>query len=378
MEDCSRGRTWLGSGREEIAIADDRGRRFALTLHIGTGKTGTTSLQAFLRQNRPRLAEAGWLYPRSIGRHVHFGVWIRPPHEQDRLFSAGRPGTRRFGTVEELRREVPRRLLAEVRRSGLRRVLMSDEGLWQSSDPSLERLRQFADAHASGVRLVCYLRRQDDHLVSRYQQVVKHGETRTLPQWMAKVDLARTYDYDARLRRWLSSIEPEELVVRRFERHRMLNNSLYDDFVAAAGLGIPTDDLPPRRNESLDAEAVEFQRLLNIYRAECGDTDLPDRHALFQDLREIGNGPVLTLPEAELDQFMGRWAESNARVARELLGEPEGTLFSKPRKSGNTTTEQRFDPARLDDYLAALPQLPRRIEAPLRRIAEREAMLRAC
>jgi hypothetical protein len=362
-----------GSRRKENAIADDRGQRFALTLHIGTGKTGTTSLQVFLRRNRHRLAGAGWLYPRSIGRHVHFGVWIRPDRELANAFSAGRAGTRMFGTVEELRREVPRRLLAEVRRAGLDQVLMLDEGLWQSSEPSLERLRQFADAHASAVRLVCYLRRQDDHLVSRYQQVVKHGETRTLRQRMAEIDLAKTYDYYARLRRWLSIIDPDELVVRRFERHRMLNNSLYDDFVAAAGLGIPTDDLPPRRNESLDAESVEFLRLLNIYRVESGDKDLPDRHALFQNLRDIGTGPVLTLPEPELDRFMGRWTDSNERVARELLGEPDGLLFTTPRKSQNTTTQQWFDPARVDEYLAALPQLPGRLAKPLRRIAEREA-----
>ncbi len=333
-------------------------------------------MQTFLRHNRPRLADAGWLYPRSFGRHVHFGAWVRPDHELAHAFRVGRPGTHKFSTAEELHREVPRRLLAEVRRTGLHQVLMSDEGLWQSSDPALERFRQFADTHTSSVRLICYLRRQDDHVVSRYQQVVKHGETRTLRQRMTEIDPATTYDYYARLRTWLRIVDPAELVVRRFERHRMRNGSLYDDFVDAAQLGIPTDDLPPRRNESLDAEAVEFLRLLNIYRRECGEIELPKNRVLFENLRASGTGPFLALPEAERDRFMAQWADSNERVARELLGEPDGLLFTTPRKGRNTTTQQWFDPARLDDYLAALPQLPSRLATPLRRIAEREAAAR--
>ena len=32
-----------------------------LVLHIGTGKTGTSSIQAFLRQNRAALADLGYL-----------------------------------------------------------------------------------------------------------------------------------------------------------------------------------------------------------------------------------------------------------------------------------------------------------------------------
>ena len=88
---------------------------------------------------------------------------------------------------------------------------------------------------------------------------------------------------------------------------------------------------------------------------------------------DIGTGPTLTLPEPELDRFMALWADSNAAVARDLLGEPDGELFLTPRNTSGTTTEQRLDPARvpLDD--SALDALPDRIEAPLRRIAEREA-----
>jgi hypothetical protein len=369
-----RRRPW---SREDSTIAHrDPDRRLALTLHIGSGKTGTTSLQSFLDRNRDLLADAGWLYPRSIGRtrHAQFGVWTRPDRELGVALRERRPGTRPYDDVAQLRREVPRRLLAEVGRTGLRQVLISDEALYGSSVPSLERLRRFCDEQVSRLRLVCYLRRQDDHLVSRYQQVVKVRETRTLVQRVAEMDLAATYDYHARLQAWLRVVEPDELVVRRFERDRFVHGSLYDDFVDAAGLGIATDDLPPReRNESLDAESVEFLRLLNLYREESGDTDLPENRTFLRPLSRLSTGPTLTLPEADLDRFMAQWTDSNERVARELLREPDGELFSAPRKGSHTTTEQRLDPARLGRYLEALDTLPDRVAAPLRVIAEREA-----
>ena len=349
----------------------------ALTLHIGTGKTGTSSLQNFLARNRARLAESGWLYPRSLGRtrHVRFGLWTRSDDDLAAAFREGRPGTGRFGDPAELRREVPARLLAEVRRTALPRVLISDEALYAAATPSLERLRRFINEHASQVRVICYLRRQDDLLVSHYQQVVKVRATRTLAQRVAEKDLSPTYDYYARLRSWGEVIAPDELIVRRFEPARFRHDSLYDDFVDAAGLEIPTTDRPEReRNESLDAEAVEFLRLLNLYRVEHPEeSDLPANRDLVPQLTRLSTGPILTLPDDTLDQFMEQWADSNERVARELLGEPSGGLFSTERKTSGTTTDQRLDPARLDRYLEALEALPARIQSPLRRIAEREA-----
>jgi hypothetical protein len=40
-------------------------RSLDLVLHIGSGKTGTSSIQGFLHRNRDRLATLGYLYPRT-------------------------------------------------------------------------------------------------------------------------------------------------------------------------------------------------------------------------------------------------------------------------------------------------------------------------
>lgn len=351
-----------------------------LVLHIGSGKTGTSSVQQFLDQNRGWLAEQGLLVPRSPGRrrHVRLGLYIKSDDAVEDSIAWQR---QKEQTPEKFRRVFRRKLFREVAESGLSRMLLSDEALYGSPEAALRRMRSLTDEIARSLRLVAYLRRQDDHLASRYQQVIKIGEVRRMTDRVQDDNLAATYDYHARLSAWRRILEPTEFVVRRFERDRFANGSLYQDFLEAAGVDAPTAGLEPVKssNESLDAESVEFLRVLNIYRKEHeglgrgvrGDRlDVPGN--VLGRLAEHGNGPTLTLPEPQLDAFMAQWEQSNRAVAREFLGDESGELFRSPRKDRGTTTVQYLDPARVGHFVTLL-ELPQRMHAPLRTIAEREA-----
>jgi hypothetical protein len=350
-----------------------------LVLHIGTGKTGSSSIQYFLDQNRDGLADLGHLYPKSPGRrrHTRLGLYIRPDGMLDDA-----PGWRRqrFSSPTSFRRAFRRRLFKEMNEAGLSRLLFSDETLYGSPVPALQGLRRFTDRIARSVRLVVYLRRQDDHLVSRYQQLVKAaGETRRLTERTQQFEMTNTYDYYARLSTWRRLVEPDTFVVRRFERESFVDGSLHQDFFDAAGIEARADEMQQveQVNESLDAEAVEFLRLLNILRVEdeTAATMLPGNHPLVVKLAAASTGPTLTMPPDFLNRFMTRWEESNRAVASEFLGDDGGPLFHLPRRSAQTTTEQHLDPARLDDFLELL-ELPERVHAPLRAVVEREAQAR--
>ena len=346
-----------------------------LVLHIGSGKTGTSSIQHFLHRNRARLAELGHLYPETPGRtrHTRLGLFIQNDEALADLPSWYR---QRSSSPQAFRRAFRRRLFREINQSGLSRVLLSDEALYGAPDQALRRLGRFTGRIAGSIRLVVYLRRQDDHMVSRYQQVVKTGETRRLADRAQQLDLSKTYDYYARLRTWARLLEPSEFVVRRFERGSFVDGSLYQDFLDAAGVDARADEMDQVTsvNESLDAEAVEFLRLLNLYRVEheAATVGLIDNRRLVRRLAEVSTGPTLTLPASLLDGFMARWEESNQAVAREFLGEDTGCLFHTPRKTKNTTTEQFLDPARLDHFVT-VAELPEQMHATLRALVEREA-----
>lgn len=349
-----------------------------LVLHIGSGKTGTSSVQNFLHRNRERLAELGHLYPRSPGRdrHTQLGHFVMPDKQ---LVKINTWQSQDFDDPEEFRRDFRRRLVSEVNASGLAHVIMSDEALYGAPTGALSRMRAFTDQVARSVRVLVYLRRQDDHLISRYQQVVKVGEVRRLAERTASMDLSWTYDYHARLSAWRRLLEPTELVVRRFEPDRFAQGSLYQDFLDAAGVDVTAAELeqPPNRNESLDADSVEFLRLLNLHRVEhegARPGHINNRRLVVR-LAEASSRPVLTLPPAVLDEFMAQWEESNRAVATDFLGDPSGELFRAPRKTSDTTSDQVLDPRRVDHFLELL-ELPGHLHAPLRRLAEREAAAR--
>lgn len=345
-----------------------------VVLHIGSDKTGTTSIQQFLRRNRAALAGQGILYPRAPGdvRHIELGLYARPDEvlPESRLWRRGD-----YSTPEAFRRRLRRRLLREVREAGASTVVLSDEALYRMPAESIGRLRGLIDELARQVRVVVYLRRQDDHLVSRYQQAVKLGEVLDLDAWSRR-DLSSVYDYWSRLAEWQQAWQPAAISVRPFERGRFPEGSLTQDFLDAAGIDIRAAELRSTtvRNESLGVEAVELLRVLNLYQVEHDGAE-PRRisnRAHVKRLRQADSGPQVTLPEADLDQFMAGWAESNGRVARELLHDPTGELFHEPRKTAGTTTEQVLDPTRLGHYLGLL-EIPEEQHAQIRRISEREA-----
>ena len=347
--------------------------RVDVVLHIGSGKTGTSTLQRVLRRNPDPLLAAGQLYPRSPGqfRHSRLGLFVQPDDELIR-----HPDWLRaeLGDPTEFRQEFGRRLDREIARSDSTGVIFSDEGLFTASDRAISRMRELIRRLGGGLRLLVYLRRQDDHLISRYQQVVKTGGIEPLTSW-AKRDWRGTYDYDLRLRSW-RAVGPDTFVVRRFERDRMVRGSLVSDFLDAAGIAIDATELADTepRNESLGAEGVELLRILNLYRVEHeGERPgLFGNHRHLAHLRVVDTGPVLTLPDPQLDRFMATWAESNRSVAREFFGESTGELFRAERKAAGTTTEQRLDPARLDHYFELL-DIPESQHAAIRRISKREA-----
>jgi hypothetical protein len=341
-----------------------------VVLHIGSGKTGTSTVQRFLADRRGDLLAEGVLYPEAYGgvRHTHLSNAARP----DRGLTSSLAWRRSRHTDPSAYREEHRaRLAAELARHRPDRVLFSDEGLYALGGVALGNLRGMLDAlgeYADARTVIVYLRRPEDHLVSRYQQSVKTGCVDTLVEFAAR-DHGNIYDYARRLDLWSGAMAPARLVVRPFEPASFVGGSLVGDFVDAAGLRL---DVPPeaggRRNESLDADAVELLRLLNVDAVEGGErSGAIDNRDVVDRLAALPRGPVLTLPEAALEEFARRWEASTAEVARRHGdGRP---LFGPRRPARDTTVVQALTPERLTelaDAIALAPERRERVTALLR------------
>lgn len=135
-----------------------------LILHVGTHKTGTTTIQDTFALNRRFLAEKGLIFPqigRANGQHSLVMDWISLPE---------------FYHLDTSSEEAWSKLAREHANSD-RTVLISTEELSRGNPQMRVDLRKLRDlvSNFDEVKIVCCLRNQVSFLQSIYLQVIKSG-----------------------------------------------------------------------------------------------------------------------------------------------------------------------------------------------------------
>ena len=296
-------------------------------LHIGMPKTGTSALQMFLPMNQEQLQKKGFFYPEmpfrfpnvGIRRNGHFlTLWENkadaPEWEQG------------FLAVQEALREHEN-------------IILSDENIWskQRLDRFWEEVMEGFAGIGAKLKVIAYLRSQDDQVESNWNQKVKDKKTRmqiTFAQFMKEERYYyMPFDYGKVLDRISSYIGRDNLIIRVYEKQQFVGGSLYADFLDALGLGFSEEyELPEYApNVRLPNTAVEIKRLINAaYEGE----EVPD---FYREIisRVFGMKAVEEAPEhqtsmfsaSQRERFMSRYAEGNAYVAKEYLHRADGVLF---------------------------------------------------
>ncbi len=287
-----------------------------LYLHIGTEKTGSSSIQEFLATNRDLLRNHGILFPQSPGRINHLGI-------ASLAQGADRGGLWRklgIGSLEErdaYAKDLEHRLDEELGSHSFTTAIMSNEHcssrLTDAAD--IETLREFLARFFSNIRIIVYLRRQDDFLISTYSTGIKTGRTDP-PHLPTKRAMKFRYNYWALLQRWTSVFGRDKVVCRKFEKTSFLSGNLITDFLTAAACDPNWEwHNAGSVNSSLDARALEFLRLMNLH---VGVDKRPPR--LVPMLESISDGPLIDLPERRRKKMMKKFRDSNALVANEYFG----------------------------------------------------------
>ncbi|MBV9692997.1 MAG: hypothetical protein JO261_04790 [Alphaproteobacteria bacterium] len=214
-----------------------------LILHIGTHKTGTSALQAFLASQSQRLCGL------SI-RYVQAGREGRKAHHPLGWGIRGRRGYKP-DVWEPLRREL---------KSDTTPVkLISSEGLW-FTDPAAVR-EQLGDTPVD--RVVLYLRRQDKYLQSLYKQTVAGGREMAFDEWREEFHFRG--NYLSVVSKWASVFGKDAIVIRPYERSGRTID-VVEDFLGVLGIDIK-QVFPKRRmgrnNPSPRRELLELFRAFN-------------------------------------------------------------------------------------------------------------------
>jgi hypothetical protein len=346
-----------------------------LFLHIGTEKTGTTSVQKFFKANRELLKRNGVVYPAAPGNQNHTGLAASAQDLEKRGPLRKSLGIKNQADVLAFRAEMLTELAAELSERPYKTAFMSGEHCSSRllDDAEVQWLKDELGKFFDKMHIIVYIRRQDDYLLSTYSTSVKSGSTHPL-RIPPDRTIEQRYDHWDMLQRWARVFGRDKVICRKFERATLKSGDIVDDVMDIAGIDPALGfERPQDVNEALDAETLEFLRLFNKFVPRFEGKDLnPLRDNIVPLLSKVSSGPLVTLGEDELDRFMALFRESNAKVADAYFGGPisgsDNPLF-KPRSDKRERTRQAVLTAERAVELCAW--LWQEKQAQVDRIAER-------
>jgi hypothetical protein len=325
-------------------------------IHVGPHKTGSTYLQKQLRTNAEVLASHGVTYPD-----------LRSP-----LFGHGRLARRLRGWGPAVTR-------AELS------ALMDREALVLSSENlvllSPSQLGTFADLlDGASVTVVFVLRSLTKVLPSHWQETIKHGNTQTFPDYLAKINgwIDGSYDQvipSRQLEKFAQVFGTDALAIISYEHSEDLFQTfgeivLGDRSPAFAGdRAVVNQSFAPPRVELVRQLNLRFraahgrtpgQHLRVAYMQQCGQFERSGDFQVFAE--EFGESAVV-VRLADDDPFIRDEARAvDERFGHRIVNRPAGLLGEGGRRQ---TSETRCSLAGLpcsSDVTKSIDELYRSLE----------------
>lgn len=330
-----------------------------LYVHIGTKKTGTTSIQGFCVHNRKALESKGYCFP-----DLPFQYYRVTTEERNGHFLVGAVWAEDGSHDLNKERQIFQEGMGYIRKlfQTYDNIILSDEQIWKNSymvRASLwEELKEEAKKGNFQVKIIVYIRRQDGYIGSLWNQSVKTAIRKdravmTIEEYMERMPPSEQLDYYANIEKISSALGKENVIVRVFERGKFEGGSIYTDFLNILGLEL-TDDMKVDvdvRNTSLIGNTHEIKRILNSI-PEMGELD--NNNFFRQVLQRCAPlsaeaYPCSMLSKDEIQALISKYEESNRRVLNEYVKEDWDSLFD------NTTPDlpkwEKENPYMQDDII---------------------------
>ena len=304
-------------------------------LHIGSPKTGTTSLQGFLNANQEMLrAECGVNFMTSGRSHI--------AHNQ--LATSARMG--QTGPLFD-------KIAAEADAMPDHTHIISSELLFNPF--TTRRLtRAVPDMMKGRTKVICYLRRQDHYVEALYKQFLKNGRIPPDREAFLK-DCLRIVRYLDGLNAYARAFGAENVCVRPFSTSRLTGGDVVMDFAKVVGLKMQPGMIMNKEfsNRTFSAEMSEALALMGSH------TDFNVREVI----RELTS---LNLPntiksrdvftKAQRRSLMEQMVDENRKIVRRYLPK-DATFFDFDDLASDEEQDQLALKDRLRDREAATKAL---------------------
>ncbi|KGE04731.1 hypothetical protein [Pseudohaliea rubra] len=306
-------------------------------IHIGTEKTGSSSLQAYLCSGAGELAVAGVHCCTSAGDGnnralVTAFMDLEESDDYTRLHGLDDTETRAAWRAAYLEA-----FEAEVAACTADLFVISSEHFHSRllAPAQVAALAAFLRPLFDDIQVRVYLRRQDELALSFYSQKLRAGFIPPTILPLANVRRSpRTpppyFDFQALLERWADAFGEAAVYPCLYDRSLLQGGEVVSDFCHFAALPLLDVVLPSPVNTALSAPA---QAALLRFNECCGgdresrERHRPTRNALAAYLQAHGAGRSVLPARAEAEEFYAAFAAGNAAVARRWFGREQ--LFNE-------------------------------------------------
>jgi hypothetical protein len=344
-------------------------------LHIGLEKTGTTSIQFLLRENRQQLLKSSVLVSKSSqsGNNFHLAIASYSKFREDGL-------TRQLGLtsaadLQNFRKETIRALADEIRTESAEKVILSSEHfqsrlLGVEDIGSLKSLLE--EAGCQNFKVVVYLRDPLKIVMSHHGMAIKKGIHVTSDFYRPQHPrVSHIIDHKKTLDNWAEVFGRENIDARLYPEGQG-GDVLITDFLKAVEIEPGQLDLSKQELRNVNLTDLALETLNDLNAKSDRVRVLAEDRWLFNRLEEALPGRGLNPSSEVVELFANHFKANHREVARQWFDSAE-PLFSaefKPpaeQDGAEQSTAERKRVAEVVEKLIARAMLRRRIMALPRR-----------
>lgn len=301
-------------------------------IHIGSYKTGTTSIQSHLQRSRDKLEASGWLYPLSGSQNGH-------AHHQI-PFALQKSGG---GDSVDASRSLVSEIIEEAKSKKAENIVISSEVFFSLQNSHIQSFSKLFEGQGHDVRIVCYLRRQDQFLHSFYMQCIKHSQMRVSDEpaeykgFNEVVSIAR---YDQIISWWAEAFGKDAMMIETYDS-KCQKNGVVNEFMQKIECdAAPSNNNEARINTTIRTELIEYLRVANSIGIS------PDQHELLlKNLNSLSvqagdhftNHKYITVEDGK--RICSLYGDINSTVLSQWFSDRE-TLFDVALDSSTTIQRQ--------------------------------------
>ncbi|PRY73924.1 hypothetical protein CLV80_1253 [Yoonia maritima] len=327
-------------------------------IHIGTPKTGTTSAQSWLSQNRQNLQNNGVFYPSSLGEHHHIRLatacrLANRPERGFKLFNIKNESDHKSFSQEtfyNFEKEIE-----NVPQSNT--CLISSEWLYNRLDlpEEIRALRTFLDNFFDEFKIVIWLRPQVDYIVSMASTISRTGAVFN----RKRLEALRTspeLQYDTILSRWEKEMGKQNVTVLPYKREKNVIKKL----LTFSGSSMEPDARPTRENSRLSLNLIHLGNQIRLPHANRVFDPGWDRRKYFENIESTN---PLKISRAFAETINAGFANQNSAVVDRHEAICLNDLDPEWKKYGDTGNLDRL--GETAPFSSELTQLVRLMNADL-------------